>query len=38
MVETWITAAVMSEKIVMETYITTAPDTAITMFAFMMNR
>jgi hypothetical protein len=37
MIETWITAAVMSKKVVMEAHITTAPDTSITMLALMMN-
>ena len=37
-VETWVAAAVVGEQIVVEGYISSAPDATISMFAFVVNR
>ena len=37
-VETWVAAVVVSEEIVVEGYISSAPDAAVSMLAFVVNR
>jgi hypothetical protein len=37
-VETWVAAVVMGEEIVVEGYISSAPDATVSMFAFVVNR